>query len=73
MNEEERRVEKIREMADALADECEVQGIPCVVAYGLDRVVVTEYAPDNTPDVIKRAHDVLFNSTKRVRRSMEVG
>lgn len=65
-------MEKIREMAAALADECEAQGVPLLVAYGADHISGEEYAPEHTPELLKKARAVLFNSTTRARRRLEI-
>jgi hypothetical protein len=65
-------MEEIREKVNQITKECEAKGIPCLVAMGLDKVSVAEYAPDNTPEIMKRARAVLFNSTNRARRTMEI-
>lgn len=65
-------MEKIREMIEAVADECMVRGIPLLAAFGLDRISVVEYAPDNTPERIKKARTTLVNTTMQARRSLEI-
>lgn len=66
-------MEKIRELAKNLADECERQNVPLLVAYGADHVSGEEYAPEHTPELLKKARAVLFNSTARARRRLEIG
>jgi hypothetical protein len=65
-------MEKIREMIDNVAAECERQGIPFLAAFGLDKISACEFAPENTPELLKKTRTVLFNSTTRARRQLEI-
>lgn len=65
-------MEKIRKLAKELADECEREGVPLLLVYGVDHISGEEYAPENTPDLFKKARAVLFNSTSRARRQLEI-
>lgn len=65
-------MDKIHELADQLAAECEARGVPMLVAYGVDHISGQEYAPENTPEILKKARAVLFNSTTRARRKLEI-
>jgi hypothetical protein len=42
-----------------------------LAAVGLDRVIVVEVSPENTPEILRKVRAVLFNSTK-ARRTMEI-
>ena len=63
---------EIREMLNKVADECEVQGIPLLAAFGLDIISVVEFAPDCTPERIKKARVTLVNTTMQARRQLEI-
>lgn len=65
-------MEKIREMMNKIADECETRGIPCLMAFGLDKINVVEFAPDNTPERLLKARTTLVNTTRQARRQIEI-
>jgi hypothetical protein len=65
-------MEKIREKLNEVADLCEQKGIPFLACFGTDRISVVEYAPDNTPERIKKARTTLVTTTMQARRSIEI-
>lgn len=65
-------MEKIHEMVNQIAEECEKQGIPFLAAFGLDKISIYEFAPDNTPERIKKARITLVNTTMQARRQIEI-
>jgi hypothetical protein len=65
-------MEEIQKLVTKLANECEAQGIPLIVAYGIDHISGEEFIPEFAPDILKNARAVLFNSTKRARRQIEI-
>lgn len=65
-------MEKIHKMVDEIATECEKQGIPFLAAFGKDKIAVYEYAPDDTPERIKKARTTLVTVTLQARRQLEI-
>lgn len=65
-------MEKIKKMVDEVVQECEEKGIPFLAAFGLDRISIYEYAPDATPERIKKARITLVNTTAQARRKLEI-
>lgn len=65
-------MEKINEMVNKVIDECEKQGIPFLAAFGLEKIAILEYAPDNTPERIKKARTTLISTTMQARRQIEI-
>jgi hypothetical protein len=65
-------MEKIHKMIDEVASECEKQGIPFLAAFGTDKISIYEYAPDNTPERIKKARTTLVTTTIQARRKLEI-
>lgn len=65
-------MEKIHELVNQVAEECEQRGIPFLAAFGLDKIAIYEYAPNNTPERIKKARTTLVNTTMQARRQLEI-
>ena len=65
-------MEEIRKVANGLADLAEKKGIPFLAAWGADRISVVEFAPDNTPERIKKARTTLVTTTMQARRQLEI-
>lgn len=65
-------MEKIHEMVNKIAEECEQKGIPFLAAFGLDKIAIYEYAPDNTPERLKKARTTLITTTIQARRKLEI-
>lgn len=65
-------MEKIHEMVNKITEECERQGIPFLACFGLDKIAVYEYAPDNTPERIRKTRTTLLNVTSQARRQLEI-
>ena len=65
-------MEKIQELINQAADLCERQGVPFLCAYGKDKIKVVEFAPDDTPERIKKARTTLVNVTLQARRQLEI-
>lgn len=65
-------MEKLNEMVNKILDECEKQNIPFLCAFGIEKISVYEYAPDNTPERITKARTTLVNTTKQARRQIEI-
>lgn len=65
-------MEKIHELVNQITEECEKKGIPFLAAFGLDKIAVYEFAPDNTPERIRKARTTLVNVTLQARRQLEI-
>ena len=65
-------MESIQKLANQLADECEKMGVPMLLGFGTDKIIVVEYAPDNTPERLTKARSTLINTTRQARRQMEI-
>lgn len=65
-------MKEVREKINEVAEMCERKGIPFLAAFGLDRISVVEFAPDNTPERIKKARTTLVNVTMQARRQLEI-
>jgi hypothetical protein len=63
---------KIHTMMDEIVSECERQNIPFLGAFGLDKIAIYEYAPDNTPERIRKARITLVTTTAQARRQLEI-
>jgi hypothetical protein len=65
-------MEKIHRLVNEVAELCEKEGVPFLLAYGKEKIMVSEYAPETTPELLQKARACLFNSTKRARRQLEI-
>lgn len=65
-------MKEIREMVNKVADLCEQKNIPFLAAFGTDKIAIVEYAPDDTPERIKKARTTLVNTTMQKRRQIEI-
>jgi hypothetical protein len=65
-------VKEIREKLNEVCDLCEARNIPLLAAFGQDIISVVEYAPDNTPERIRKARTTLLNTVAQARRSIEI-
>ncbi len=65
-------MEEIKKMVDEVVLECEEKGIPFLAAFGLDKISIYEFAPDNTPERLKNARITLVNTTMQARRKLEI-
>jgi hypothetical protein len=65
-------VEKIQKMVSDLVSTCEEKGMPCLVAYGLDKIAIDANMPDNTPERIQKTWTTLTTTTKQARRVVEI-
>lgn len=65
-------MEKIQKLANELADVCEKEGCPLLACFGTDRISIVEYAPDTTPERIRKARVTLVNTVAQARRSIEI-
>ena len=65
-------MEKLNELVNKLLDECEAKGIPILLAYGTDKIIVHEFAPDNTPERLLKARTTLISTVKQARRQLEI-
>lgn len=65
-------MEKIKKMVDEVVQECEEKGIPFLAAFGLDKISIYEFAPDNTPERLKKARITLVTTTIQARRKLEI-
>ena len=65
-------MKEIRDMVNKIADLCEQKNVPFLAAFGTDKIAVVEYAPDDTPERIKKARTTLVNTTMTARRQLEI-
>lgn len=65
-------MKEIREMVGKVADLCEQKGIPFLAAFGNDKISIVEFAPDSTPERIKKARTTLVTTTMQARRQLEI-
>lgn len=65
-------MKEIREKLNEVADLCEAKGIPLLAAFGQDIISIVEYAPDCTPERIRKARTTLVNTTQQARRQIEI-
>lgn len=65
-------MEKINEMVSKAIDECEKKGIPFLAAFGIEEISILEYAPESTPERIKKARTTLINTTMQARRQIQI-
>jgi hypothetical protein len=65
-------MKEIREKLNEICDLCEAKGVPFLAAVGMDIISVVEYAPDCTPERIRKARTTLLNTVAQARRSIEI-